>query len=167
MQDSLDSKDLLLLEVLQESGRMKRNELAERVGLSLPAVSERLRKLEQRGVIAGYCAVVAHKALGLDLTAFIRVFVDGSSFYAGFVEQALALDEVLECHSITGEGSHLLKIRTLNTASLEKLLSTIQAWPGVKRTDTSIVLTTFKETRAVPIGQSPTARDKTREKTGV
>lgn len=163
----MDSIDLRLLSILQEDGRLKRNELAERVGLSLPAVSERMRKLEARGVIAGYHAVVSHKALGYDLSAFIRVFVDGSAHYAKFVERALALPEVLECHSITGEGSHLLKLRTQNTSSLERLLSSIQAWPGVKRTDTSIILSTFKETRSLPMGDISSAKDKTREKTGV
>ena len=54
--------------------------------------------------------------------------------------------EILECHSITGEGSHMLKIRTENTTSLEKLLSKIQSWPGVKSSKTSIVLSTLKET---------------------
>ncbi len=164
METSLDPKDRQLLAILQEDGRLKRNELAERVGLSLPAVSERMRKLEARGIIQGYHAVVNHQALGFDLTAFIRVSVDGSSHYKDFVARAVELPEVQECHSITGDGSHLLKIRTLNTASLERLLSTLQGWPGVKRTDTSIVLSSFKETRSVP-GTVP--RDKAREKTGV
>lgn len=149
---------------MQEDGRLKRNELAERVGLSLPAVSERMRKLEARGIIRGYHAVVSHQALGYDLTAFIRVSVDGSSHYADFVARAVELPEVQECHSITGDGSHLLKIRTSNTASLERLLSTLQGWPGVKRTDTSIVLSSFKETRFV---QGTAEVRKSKEKTGV
>ena len=98
--------------------------------------------------------MVSHEALGYDLTAFIRVSVDGSSNYAEFVRRAVELPEVQECHSITGDGSHLLKIRTLNTASLERLLSTLQGWPGVKSTDTSIVLSSFKETRFVQGGRS-------------
>lgn len=149
METLLDPKDMQLLAILQEDGRLKRNELAERVGLSLPAVSERMRKLEARGIIRGYHAVVNHQALGFDLTAFIRVSVDGSSHYSDFVTRAVELPEVQECHSITGDGSHLLKIRTLNTASLERLLSTLQGWPGVKGTDTSIVLSSFKETRFI------------------
>lgn len=150
MEPLLDPKDLQLLAILQEDGRLKRNELAERVGLSLPAVSERMRKLEARGIIRGYHAVVSHEALGYDLTAFIRVSLDGSSHYHDFVTRAVELPEVQECHSITGDGSHLLKIRTVNTASLERLLSTLQGWPGVKNTDTSIVLSSFKETRFIP-----------------
>ena len=130
---------------------MKRNRIAEEVGLSVPSVSERMRKLEERGIIEGYHAVVDAKRLHYDITVFVRVMVDGSGHYAGFVEKAVALDEVLEVHSITGEGSHILKVRTRNTSSLEKLLSHIQTWTGVRGTSTSIVLSTFKETRSVSV----------------
>jgi Lrp/AsnC family leucine-responsive transcriptional regulator len=114
-----------------------------------------MRKLEERGVITGYHAVVDPKRLRVDITAFIRVMVDGSDRYADFVERAVALPEVQEVHSITGEGSHILKVRTANTTSLEKLLSTIQSWPGVHGTSSSIVLSSYKETRSIPV--APTA----------
>lgn len=128
---------------------MKRNRIAEEVGLSVPSVSERMRKLEERGVITGYHAVVDAKRLHIDITAFIRVMVDRSEHYEAFVDRALALDEVLEVHSVTGEGSHIMKVRTRNTTSLERLLSQVQAWPGVHGSSTSIVLSTFKETRHI------------------
>jgi Lrp/AsnC family leucine-responsive transcriptional regulator len=149
--DRIDEIDVKILKLLQAQGRIKRNRIAEEVGLSVPSVSERMRKLEERGVIAGYRAVVDHKRLHFDITAFIRVMVDGSEHYPGFVERAAALDEVQEVHSITGEGSHILKVRTRNTTTLEELLSKIQAWPGIHGTSTSIVLSTFKETRALPV----------------
>ncbi len=130
---------------------MKRNAIAEDVGLSVPSISERMRKLEERGVITGYHAVVDPKRVQFDITAFIRVMVDSSSHYSDFVAHANELDEVLEVHSITGEGSHILKVRSRTTTSLERLLSAIQAWPGVHGTSTSIVLSTFKHTQAVPV----------------
>ncbi|CAN5508199.1 Lrp/AsnC family transcriptional regulator [soil metagenome] len=145
--EKLDETDAAILRLLQESGRLKRNELAEAVDLSVPAVSERMRKLEERGVISGYHAVLDAKRLLYDITAFIRVHVDGSPHYGGFVEAISEMDEVLELHSITGEGSHIIKIRTRNTASLEQLLARIQRVEGVRATQTSIVLTTHKETR--------------------
>lgn len=148
--NQIDEIDAKILELLQERGRMKRNAVAEEVGLSVSAVSERMRKLEERGVLQGYYAIVDAKRLHLDITAFIRVSVDGSEHYPDFVEQITAMDTVLEVHSITGEGSHILKIRTRNTTTLERLLSRIQALPGVSGTATSIVLSTFKETRTVP-----------------
>ncbi len=147
--ERIDEIDAEILRLLQENGRMKRNAIAEVVGLSVPSVSERMRKLEERGVITGYHAVVDPKRLHFDITAFIRVMVDSSEKYEAFVERACELDEVMEVHSITGEGSHIMKIRTPNTTSLERLLSQIQRWPGVHGTSTSIVLSTFKETRAV------------------
>ena len=150
--ERIDEIDAKILRLLQAQGRMKRNAIAEEVGLSVPSVSERMRKLEERGVITGYHAVVDAKRLQVDITAFIRVTVDSSDAYPDFVKRAMKLDEVLEVHSITGEGSHMLKVRTRNTTTLEALLSRIQGWPKVRGTSTSIVLSTFKETRELPVG---------------
>ena len=147
--DRIDDIDSKILELLQANGRMKRNAIAEVVGLSVPSVSERMRKLEERGVIMGYHAVADAKRLHFDITAFIRVGVDGSAFYPEFVNAAVEIPEVQEVHSITGEGSHILKVRTRNTTSLERLLSRVQSLPGVHGTSTSIVLSTFKETRTL------------------
>jgi Lrp/AsnC family leucine-responsive transcriptional regulator len=129
---------------------MKRSDVAEEVDLSISAVSERMRKLEERGVIQGYRAIVDPKRLRLDITAFIRVSVQGSERYSAFVDRVKDMKQVLEIHSITGEGSHVLKVRTKNTTTLERFLSEIQAIEGVTQTTTSIVLSTFKESRAVP-----------------
>ena len=150
MKDSIDEIDVKILELLQEDGRMQRSDVAEEVDLSISAVSDRMRKLEERGVIEGYRAVVDAKRLHLDITAFIRVSVEGSERYSGFVDRVSDMQQVLEVHSITGEGSHLLKVRTTNTTTLERFLSDIQAIPGVTHTTTSIVLSTFKETQTVP-----------------
>lgn len=150
MSHSIDEIDAKILELLQRNGRMKRSAVAEEVDLSISAVSERMRKLEERGVIEGYRAVVDAKRLHLDITAFIRVSVDGSEHYPNFIERVTEMDEVLELHSITGTGSHVMKVRTKNTTTLERFLSEIQAIPGVSTTTTSIVLSSFKETRTVP-----------------
>jgi len=148
--DRLDETDAHILTILQADGRAKRNRIAEAVGLSVPAVSERMRKLEERGVVTGYRATVDAKRLGYDVTAFIRVSMAGSEHYPAFIERATALPEVLELHSVTGDGSHLLKVRVRTTSALEGLLATIQALPGVRGTLTSIVLSTQKETTALP-----------------
>lgn len=146
-----DAIDIEILKALQADGRKKRNELAEEVGLSLPSVSERLRKLEERGYIKGYTALLDSKMLGNDITAFVAVSIDTSKHYEDFLKHVDENPEILECHAVTGEGSHLLKIKAANTASLEKILSTIQAWRGVLGTRTSIVLSTRKETLNIPI----------------
>ena len=133
MQYHLDETDILILNHLQENGRAQRNKLAEIVGLSVPSVSERMRKLEEKNLIEGYHAVLNAKKFNLDITGFIFVEVDGSANYPAFVERVVLEPEVLECHSITGDGSHVLKIRTQNTVTLEKLLSRLQSWDGVKK----------------------------------
>ncbi len=151
-QFGLDETDLKILLRLQTAGRTKRNELAEEIGLSVPAISERLRKLEEeRGLIEGYYAKVLHKPLGLDITAFIFVTVESSTLYPAFLENAKKHPEILELHAVTGDGSHLLKIRTWNTSTLEQLLSEIQSWKGVKQTRTNIVLSSPKETAMLPL----------------
>jgi Lrp/AsnC family transcriptional regulator, leucine-responsive regulatory protein len=150
----LDDIDLTIIEILQKNGRTRRNELAETVGLSIPSVSERLRKLEEQGIILGYCAYLDPKKIGKDITAFIVVTVDSSKHYISFLEHTRTNDEILEVHSVTGSGTHLLKIRTENTSTLEKLLSKIQAWNGVVQTTTSVVLSTLKETMRLKINKT-------------
>ena len=147
--DRLDATDAHILDLLQADGRIKRTTIADAVGLSLPSVSDRMRKLEERGVIVGYHAVVDAHALGRDVTAFVRILSTGSEHYDTFVDAVTAMDEVLELHSITGEGSHMVKARVRDTRALEGLLGRLQALPGVRGTQTSIVLSTRKETRAL------------------
>ncbi len=147
----VDEIDVKLLDILQKNGRTRRNDLAEKVGLSLPAVSERLRKLEESGIVQGYFAKLDHKRLGKDITAIVVVTVDSSKHFHSFLEHANATEEILECHAITGDGTHLLKVRTDNTEKLEKLLAKIQSWGGVVKTSTSVVLSTSKETFRIKV----------------
>lgn len=151
MGSSLDEIDLKILKHLQIDGRSQRNKLAEIVHLSVPSVSERMRKLEERDLIKGYYAVLDSKRFNFDITAFVFVEVDGSDNYKKFVDKSSEEPEILECHSITGDGSHILKIRTENTESFEKLLSEIQSWEGVHKTRSNVVLSSFKETLELPI----------------
>jgi Lrp/AsnC family leucine-responsive transcriptional regulator len=148
MLDDLDNK---LLKILQLKGRTKRNELAEEVSLSVPAVSERLKKLEDHGVIEGYFAKVNRKAYGLDILAFIYVIMESSQHYKDLIKNVEHHRQILECHSVLGDGSHLLKVLVRNTEALEKLLSEIQSWPGVISTKTTYVLSTIKEITAINI----------------
>jgi Lrp/AsnC family transcriptional regulator, leucine-responsive regulatory protein len=149
----IDDIDITILDILQQRGRTKRNDLAEAVGLSLPAVSDRLRKLEEQHIITGYHATVDPKKLGKDIAAFILVSIDSSKHYGQFIDHVDSLHDVLECHAITGEGTHLLKVRTTDTASLERLLAKIQAWSGVVSTKTTLVLSTPKESTRIKLDQ--------------
>jgi len=147
----LDDPDLKILRTLQQNGRTKRNELAELVGLSVPSVSERLKKLEENQVIEGYYTKVNRQAFGYDILAFILVVMDSSKHYKDLIKHVEKHPNILECYSVLGEGSHLLKVTVKNTESLEKLLSEIQTWLGVTSTKTTYVLSTIKETTSINI----------------
>lgn len=153
MGHSVDDTDFKILELLQSDARIKRNDIAEKIGLSLPSVTDRMNKLEESGIIESYFTKLNHKSLGKDISAFIFVTSDSSAHYRDFISHAQQNPEILECHSVTGDGSHILKIRTSNTSSLEKLLAKIQSWKGVRSTRTSIVLSTHKETLSIDLKQ--------------
>ena len=146
-----DEIDINILELLQNNARVKRNEIAEKIGLSLPSVTDRMNKLEENGIVERYITKLNHKNLGKDITAFIFVTSDSSTHYKDFISHAMQNHEILECHSVTGDGSHILKIRTDNTSSLEKLLAKIQSWKGVSSTRTSIVLSSHKESFTIDL----------------
>jgi Lrp/AsnC family transcriptional regulator, leucine-responsive regulatory protein len=147
----LDELDLKILRTLQHNGRTKRNELADHVQLSVPSVSERLKKLEDNKIIEGYYTKVNRQTFGYDILAFILVMMDSSKHYKDLIKHVEKHPSILECHSVLGEGSHLLKVLVKNTEALEKLLSEIQTWPGVTGTKTTYVLSTIKETTAINI----------------
>jgi Lrp/AsnC family leucine-responsive transcriptional regulator len=142
----MDSLDNRILEMLQRDGRATQLEISRSVGLSQPAVAERIRKLEERGVITGYVARVDASKLGKDITAFIGVNIEHPKYFEGFAKKVMALPEVLEAHRVAGQDSYLLKVRTSNTKTLDSLLvETLRTISGVTRTHTTIVLTSIKE----------------------
>lgn len=147
----LKDLDKQICSLLQGNARMSMNEIAEAVGASVPTVSEHIKKLEADGIIREYTTVLDPTEFGFDVTAFIYVDLDSSSAYDGFRRQCRARKDILECHAITGTASHVLKVRCVNTAALEQLLSAIQQWKGVAKTLTNVVLSTHKEQTHIPI----------------
>jgi len=141
----LDQIDKHLIERLQVDGRQTTSELAHDVGMSVPAVAERVRKLHESGVIRRFTADVDPKKIGMDVGAYITLISESSAHYDEVISRAQAQPEVLEIMSVTGEGSHMLLVRTENTSTLENLLGQIQSWPGVTRTETRIILSHYKE----------------------
>src|SRR5437867_9752981 len=99
---ALDAKDRAILEMVQRDAKLPQAEIARRVGLSTAAVNERLRKLENAGVIRRYVALVDPHSVGMSITAFVEVFIEHPRHEAKFLERLLELDEVLECHHVTG-----------------------------------------------------------------
>ena len=140
-----DDRDIQILEILQKNGRSTASDIAKEVHLSVPAVGERIKKLMEKKLIKNFTAVLDHKEAGLDVTAFVFIVSEHSDHYNEFIQTAQASKSVLECHSITGGGSHILKVRVKNSQALEDLLYEIQNWPGVSRTQSNLVLSSYKE----------------------
>ena len=151
----MDTADLRILDLLQRNARTTQSEIAREVGLSQPAVADRIHKLEERGVLQGYFARVDAAELGVDITAFIGVGIEHPKFFDGFANKVKGLHEVLECHRVAGEDSYLLKVKTKNTRSLDRLLvEVLRTLPGVTRTHTTIALATIKEETYVAAAQA-------------
>jgi Lrp/AsnC family leucine-responsive transcriptional regulator len=147
----LDARDRRILELVQRDAKLPQAEIARRVGLSTAAVNERLKKLENAGVIQRYVAQVDPSALGATVTAFVEVFIEHPRFEPKFLERLMGLDEVLECHHITGEFSLLLKVRVRDIRGLQRLLlDQLNGVEGVRQTRTVMVLSTLKEHTFVP-----------------
>ncbi|MGF1567882.1 MAG: Lrp/AsnC family transcriptional regulator [Nodosilinea sp.] len=149
---NLDDLDIKILSRLLQQGRITWSELASQLQLSAPATADRVKRLEERGVIAGYSARLNAAALGLDLTAFMAVTLDQPQHREGFLAEVACTAAILECHHVTGDDDYLLKVRCRNTKALEELIThRIKAIPGVLKTRTLIVLSTVKETQAPPL----------------
>lgn len=146
-----DSLDIAILDLLQENCKQALSAIGEKVGLSAPAVVERIHKLEDAGVIRGYTAVLDARLLGMDVTAFIGVKVAHPRSVEAFQREMLPVQEVLECHHVTGGHTLLLKIKTASTATLERLIDRIRSIPGVTETETMVVLSTQTERWRLPL----------------
>jgi Lrp/AsnC family leucine-responsive transcriptional regulator len=154
----LDDVDRKLVRLLHANGRLSQEQLAREVHLSRPAIHERIKRLEEEGVIRGYKAVLDWSALGLPLIAFTQVKAPGKSREAGKTIMQLHNPAafVEECHRVAGEWCMLLKIRAATPLDLEALLDQIHDIPGVQSTMTTTVLSTvgehgeIQESRRVP-----------------
>ena len=148
----MDSTDRKILNILQSDARTPNAELARQVGMAPSAVLERVRKLEERGVIRGYEAKLDPKALDFGLLAYVLVRTNESVGHPQS-ERALAeIPEVQEVHHVAGEDCFLLKVRVANTDALAALLrDRIGVVPTVRSTNTTIVLQTVKEVATIPV----------------
>lgn len=142
----MDAVDEQIIRMLKENGRVTHSEIGKRIHLSLPAVSERIRKLEAGGWIDGYTVRLNRETMGRSLLAFLFVTLDRPEHIATFRSAMKEEEAVLECHHLAGEFDYLLKIAVPNTRALETLLSErIKTIPGVVKTNTMIALHTVKE----------------------
>ena len=148
----MDHIDYRILDLLQRDARTTQVQIAEAVGLSQPSVADRIRKLDQSGVVLGYVARLDTRRMGNDIRAFIGVRVSHPRHHEGFTRRIQQIPDVLECHRVAGLDSYVLKVVSRNTETLDDLISgTLRRLPGVTRTTTTIVLATVKETTVVPL----------------
>jgi len=145
----MEDTDLQILRLLARDGRMSFTDLGRATGLSTSAIHQRVRRLEQRGVIRGYAAVVDADAVGLPLTAFISVTPLDPAAPDDVPERLSGLPEIEACHSVAGAENYILKVRVATPGELEALLSRIRSQAGVS-TRTTIVLSTPFEARPLP-----------------
>jgi len=146
----LEDIDREIVRALAADGRRSFTDLAERVGLSVSAVHQRVRRLEQRGVIRGYRADVKPEEVGLPLTAFVSIKPTDPSAPDDAPERLSHLGAIEACHSVAGEESYILKVRVAGPSALESLLQDIRAAAGVS-TRTTVVLSTPYEDRPLPV----------------
>jgi len=148
----IDEMDRRILSLLQQDARLPNAEIARRVGMAPSATLERLRKLEERGVIQGYEVRVDPRKLGLKVTAFIMVKAQDKQGELDTGERLKQHPNVLEVHHIAGEDCYLVKVRTTDTEELGRMLrADFSSMPSVRSTKTTIVLGTLKESARIPI----------------
>lgn len=150
----LDRTDLKILEALQRNGRLSNTELAEQVGLSLSPCWRRLKRLESEGVIAGYQALLDRAALGLGVTAFVRIDLDRHSGPAAkrFEDAIQDIPEIVACHTISGEGTFMLIVVSESLETYSKFaLETLINLPGVKDMHSSFSLKEVKSSSYLPV----------------
>lgn len=160
----IDDIDKKIVKILQQDGRTSNAEVARQVGLAASAVLERIRKLEESGVIEGYFASIDPKEVGFGLVAF--VFVRTNECGDGTDELLAEIPEVLEVHDVAGEDSYLLKVRASDPEDLARLLrEKLKAIPTVVTTRTTVVLQTLKETTVLPLDRCvPVERGKKKKR---
>ncbi len=141
----MDAVDIRIIECLKANSRENASVIGNKVNMSVSAVIERIKKLESSGIIKQYTAVLNKEMLGMDLTAFVFVNLEHPKFCGVFSEFVSKHPQIVECHSITGEHTYILKACVENAKGLEKLLTEVSSVSGVVSTETQIVLSTEKE----------------------
>ncbi|MGH8960529.1 MAG: Lrp/AsnC family transcriptional regulator [Jatrophihabitantaceae bacterium] len=149
----MDSVDRQLLDALRTNARATYAELARIVGLSAPAVHERVGKLETAGVITGYHAAVAPESLGYAMNALVGIFISDSADTDEVAAQLAALSSVEHCWFVAGEETFVVKVRVPDVAGLEAAIRDLNSMRGVARTRTTVVLSTKFEDRVQAVDQ--------------
>ena len=147
----LDDIDKKILKWLQKDGRETASKIADKLNLTVPTITERIRKLQESSIIKGFQAIIDPKLISLDLSAIIIIVTSSTENYQEVIDNAVECSEVIQCFSTTGMGSMTLWVATKNSHTLEELLRKIQSWPDVTRTETQVILSSYKDLLELPI----------------
>jgi Lrp/AsnC family transcriptional regulator, leucine-responsive regulatory protein len=147
----ISQNDARILEILQRAGRRPYAEIGAEVGMSGASAHERVKKLEARGIIAGYAAIVDPRAIGFDILAFSWITQAPGTTSNDLTEAFATIPEIEECHHITGEADYLIKVRALDTRDLERVLRLVQTTPNVFQTETDVVFSSGFERRPLQV----------------
>ena len=148
---TIDDIDREILISLQQEGRKTASQIANELNLTVPTITERIRKLQEGSVIKAFQAIIDPRSVGLDVTAIITVISSSSDKHKNVIEKVKETPEVVQCFSTTGMGSLMLWVATENSQTLEELLRNIQSWPNVTRTETQVILSAYKTRHQLPI----------------
>lgn len=150
----LDKTDRKILEILQSNAKITNAQLAQEIGLSPAPTLERVKKLENNGIIASYHAKLSNDKVGLGVTTFVMVNLKGHNKdnIHRFIECIKDIDEIIECHHVTGSSDFILKIISEDISSYQKLmLEKVSNIPVLDNMQSTVILSTFKDSKVLPI----------------
>ena len=148
----MDSIDIKIIQLLQKNARITASDISVEINLSVSAVAERLKKLENSGLIEQYTVILSPQCLHKCLTAIMFISLERPKYSDQFIKFVQNEDEILECHYLTGDYDYSLKIITESTITLERLLNRIKSVQGIQKTRTMVVMSTIKNSHSIILG---------------
>jgi len=149
----MDNLDIKILKLLQQNSRVTASEISSKINLSVPAVGDRLKKLDASGIIDKYTIILNAKKMNKHLMIIMFVSLESPKFTEPFINIVQLDDEIVECHYLAGDFDYALKIITESTKSLERILNKIKNIPGVQKTKTNVSLSTIKNVHSIILNE--------------
>ncbi len=149
----MDNMDYKILQILKDNGRETASEIGKKIHLSVSAVLDRIKKMEESGLIKGYTVVVDAKTMGNDVTALMEISLEHPRYHDDFIEVIMQHPNILDCYYLTGDYDFVLKISCASSDELERIHRTIKSTPGVSATRTHFVLKEIKNTLSAITGE--------------
>lgn len=147
----MDNIDKKILNLLKNNSRISASDISSKVNLSIPAVSDRLKRLDASGIIEKYTIIINNKKLNRNLMVIMFVTLESPKYADNFVEAIQQQEDILECHYLAGDYDYALKIVTETTETLEKILNKIKGMNGIQKTKTTVILSSIKNDHSITL----------------